>query len=289
MNGHSPIGVFDSGLGGLSVARELRALVPAEDILYYADGAYCPYGVRPEGEIERRSLAIAGWLVRRGAKAMVVACNTASSVALDAVRERFGAGCPIVGVEPAVRPAVAVTRTGRVAVLATPRTATGARLARLVAHHAGAVRVTTVAAPGLVDLIETGETDGEAVRALLAPLLLPLVAVGVDTLVLGCTHYPFVAKAIRSLIGPGVAIMDSGAAVARRTRDVLAIQGRLRPAMGGGGLSVVTSGDADRFGRIASRLLGMPVAARHVPVGDESESLRGVGRADDAVVLAGGA
>ncbi|CAA9559583.1 MAG: Glutamate racemase [uncultured Thermomicrobiales bacterium] len=261
MNGHSPIGVFDSGIGGLSVARELRALLPREDILYYADSAFCPYGVRPEAEIEGRVLAIAGWLVGRGAKAIVVACNTASSVALEAVRERYGGFCPIVGLEPAVRPAVAMTQTGKIAVLATPRTAAGERLARLVRLHAGATRVTTVAAPGLADLVEAGETDGDAVLALLDPLLRPLVAAGVDTLVLGCTHYPFVAGAIQSLIGPEVAIVESGEAVARRTRDVLALRGGLRSGTGLGALVLATSGDDVGVRRMAFRLLGTPVVA----------------------------
>ncbi len=259
-----PIGVFDSGLGGLSVLRSLRAMLPIEDVLYYADSAHCPYGLRAPEEILNRSVAITGTLVERGAKLVVVACNTATSVALQELRARFGV--PIVGLVPAVKPAVAVTRSGRIGVLATPRTACGETLAELIRRHANGTAVITVPAPGLADLVEAGYTAGPEVEGVLRPLLDPLVASGIDTLVLGCTHYPFLRDAIRLLVGPDIAVIDSGEAIARRTWDVLATHGRLRTGAEHGGLSLLTSGEANAVGATASRLLGEPVTASHLLV-----------------------
>jgi glutamate racemase len=262
MNVHQqPIGVFDSGLGGLSVLREVRALLPGEAVVYVADRAYCPYGGRPPEEILARSAAIAGALVGRGAKLLVVACNTASTVALPALRARFP-GVPIVGMVPAVKPAATATRCGKIGVLATPRTVAGEVLAGLIREHCRGAEVYGVPAPGLVELVEAGETDGPRVEAALRPLLEPLLARGVDTVVLGCTHYPFLRGAIRRLVGPGVAVIDSGEAVARRTRDVLASRCLAAPggATGGGGLTLLTSAEPERVGGVAARLLGAPVA-----------------------------
>lgn len=256
----APVGVFDSGLGGLSVLRELQALLPAEDFLYVADNAHCPYGGRPPGEIRERARLVAGALVGRGAKLLVVACNTATTVALGTLRAQFPA-VPIVGMVPAVKPAAATTRSGRIGVLATARTVGGESLAALVRDHAGTAEVRLVPAPGLVDLVERGETSGPRVEAALRPLLAPLLADGVDTLVLGCTHYPFLAAAIRELAGPDLAVIDAGAAVARRTRDVLARHGLLAPGLVPGTLSLLTSGRPDAVATAASRLLGTPQTA----------------------------
>ena len=266
MNVHSsPIGVFDSGLGGLSVLREVRAVLPAEDLVYYADCAHCPYGKQSPEAILARSLAITDALVERGAKVVVVACNTASSVALAAVRAAFP-GVPIVGLVPAVKPAVAATRSGRIGVLATPRTVAGDLLAALIREHAGATEVHLVPAPGLVDLVETGETTGPKVEAALRPLLAPLRARGVDTLVLGCTHYPFLRTAIRGVVGPEMALVDSGEAIARRTREVLDAHGQRRDRDRVGSLTLLTSGDAEEGGTVASRLLGEPVEVTRLAV-----------------------
>jgi len=257
----APIGVFDSGVGGLSVVREVRALMPAEDVIYYADSAYCPYGTRPPEEILARCLAIAGELVARGAKALILACNTACAVALPELRARLDV--PIVGLEPAVKPAAQLTRTQRVAVLATPLTASSQRLANLIRDHAMDVVVRTVPAAGLVELVEAGETDGPIVERALRPLLEPLVASDVDVVVLGCTHYPFLRAEIERLVGSGVLVVDSGPAIARRTHAVLAERGLSRDAGVGerGTLSVLTSGDAVRIGALADRLLGLDATA----------------------------
>ena len=266
MNVHpSPIGIFDSGLGGLSVLREIRSLLPAEDVVYYADCAHCPYGEQPSEAILARSLAITGVLVERGAKVVVVACNTASSVALSSLRAAYP-GVLIVGLVPALKPAVAATRSGRIGVLATPRTVAGDLLAALIREHARGTEVHLVPAPGLVDLVESGETTGPRVEAALRPLLAPLLTRGVDTLVLGCTHYPFLRVAIRGLIGREVALIDSGEAIARRTREVLDGRALRRDQDRLGSLTLLTSGGAEDGGAVASRLLGEPVAVTRLAV-----------------------
>lgn len=255
--------MLDSGLGGLSVLGELSSLLPAEDVLYYGDSAYCPYGGRSPEFILERTSRIVDFLLARGAKLIVVACNTASSVALTALRERFSV--PIVGMVPAVKPATSATRTGRIGVLATPLTVTGESLAALIREHACGAEVSSVPAPGLVELVEAGLTAGPEVEAALRPLLAPLLAKGVDTVVLGCTHYPFLRAAISEVAGPHVAVVDSGAAVARRVRDVLGQRGELR-ADGAGSLRIFTSGPPAHTGSVASRLLGVTVEAERADV-----------------------
>jgi glutamate racemase len=258
MNGQTaPIGVFDSGLGGLSVAQEIRALLRSESVLYAADHAYCPYGVRPADEIRARTLAIAEELLRRGVKLLVVACNTACAVALEDLRRVLP--IPVVGVEPAVKPAVQVTRTGRVAVLATARTVSSPRLSGLITRFAHDTVVYTVPAPALVELVEAGETNGVTVDIALWALLHPYLDRHVDAVVLGCTHFPFLRTAIERLVGPDISVIDSGAAVARHTRDVLENAGLLAPAGAPVTFEIVSTGDAEFVARIASNLIGEPI------------------------------
>lgn len=254
-----PVGVFDSGVGGLSVVRELRALLPSLAIVYYADSAFCPYGEREPATILARSLAIADTLLARGARLLVVACNTASAVALEPLRRRHPA-IPIIGLVPAVKPAVALSRSGRIAVLATPTTVRGGLLGRVIREHAGGATILTVPAPGLAELVEASETDGAVVEATLRPLLAPPLAAGIDTLVLGCTHYPFLAAPIQRLAGSHVTLVDSGAAIARRTRDVLSAGApdvsEAPDRQSGGTLTLLTSGDPTRLAAANDRLLG---------------------------------
>jgi glutamate racemase len=259
----SPVGVFDSGVGGLSVAREIRRRLPAESILYFADTAYCPYGGRPLDEIRDRSLAIGAELLRRGVKVIVVACNSASGAALEALRATFD--IPIVGLEPAVKPAAAATRSGRVGVLATAATLQAERFDRLASTFAAGVELFPQACPGLVDLVEAGHTRGENVRVVLEPLLAPLLDAGVDTVVLGCTHYPFLADAVRDVMGAGVTILDSGDAVARQVERVLRNGGRLQK-LGAGGISLLTTGEAKAVATVAERLWGDAIPTEHVSV-----------------------
>lgn len=262
-----PVGVFDSGVGGLSVVHAIRHLLPAEDLLYYADSGWCPYGVRPPEQIRERSETVVRLLVDGGAKAIVVACNTASAMAIYHLREVFPE-LPIIGLEPAVKPAVAMTASGRVGVLATPRTVTGERLRWLIETHAGGVEVMRVAATGLVELVEAGVLDGDATTEALRPLLDPMLEVGVDVVVLGCTHYPFLLDAIQAYVGPEVSVIDSGEAIARRVEHVLAEGRLLRPDDGTcGRFTFGTSGDPAVVEPVATQLLGE--AVRSVPFAAE--------------------
>lgn len=252
------IGVFDSGVGGLSVLRAIAARLPHERLHYVADSAHAPYGGRDAAFIEARALALAQGLVDLGARALVIACNTASVVAAARVRERFA--LPIVAMEPAMKPAAAVTRSGTVGVLATETTIASDAVARLAARFPE-VRWKLQPCPGLVECIERGETETPATHALLEGFVRPLLDAGADTLVLGCTHYPFVAPALRRLCGPAVTIVDPSDAVARQ------VAARLPPA-GPGGEPVhrfASTGDLAHAARVMSRLWGRPVdvAAAH--------------------------
>ncbi|HWS75980.1 MAG TPA: glutamate racemase [Quisquiliibacterium sp.] len=207
------IGVFDSGVGGLSVLREIRRQLPGEPLLYVADSGHAPYGDRSADFIEARSTAIVEFLVEAGARAIVIACNTATVVAVRALR----AWCPvpIVAMEPAIKPAVSLTRSGVVGVLATRRTLESPSVARLCERHGHEARILLQACPGLVDRVEQGDLQGAATRGLLESYVGPLLEQGADTLVLGCTHYPFLEPLLRELAGPGVSIVDPAGAVAR--------------------------------------------------------------------------
>ncbi|MDQ3657365.1 MAG: glutamate racemase [Chloroflexota bacterium] len=273
MSNNGPIGVFDSGLGGLSVLRDMRALLPTEDILYYADNAYCPYGLRSQEQIQDRSRLITALLIDHGAKAIVVACNTASSMAITDLRRHFPS-LDIIGLEPAVKPAVKLTRSGKVGVLATPRTVAGERLRWLIETHAGGVEVHTVAAAGLVELVESGILAGTAVTAVLQPLLDPMIAAGVDVIVLGCTHYPFLRGSIEAYMGAEVPVIDSGLAIARRTRYVLDSAGLLASGGGIGTLQLMTSAAAAEVEPVARLLTGQPVIVSMVPATEAVASRR---------------
>lgn len=265
MTCNGPIGVFDSGLGGLSVVREMRALMPCESIRYYADNAYCPYGLRSQAEIQERSRLVSQFLIDQGAKAIVVACNTASSMAIDDLRWRLPE-IEIIGLEPAVKPAVKLTRSGKVGVLATPRTVAGERMRWLIETHAGGVTVHRVAASGLVELVESGVLSGSAVRTALRPLLDPMIEAGVDVIVLGCTHYPFLRTEIEGYMGPGVPVIDSGMAIARRTHHVLNESELLTRNRGRGDLALMTSASVAEVQPVARLLLGEAVAVASAPV-----------------------
>lgn len=256
--------MFDSGLGGLSVLREIRALLPRENVIYYADGAHCPYGDRSSEYIRARSIRITDYLLERGSKLIVVACNTATSVALEDLRAQYEV--PIIGMVPAVKPAAKITLSGKIAVLATPRTVVGKSLARLVRDHAEMAQVYAVAAHGLVELVEAGRTSGPEVDECLLKLLSPVILSGVDTIVLGCSHYPFLRASIEELVGEEVSIIDSGEAIARRTKSVLKSGKMLIGSRKAGRLELITSGDPERTSVVASQLLEAQVEAAHVPL-----------------------
>ena len=221
MANNAPVGVFDSGVGGLSVLREIRALLPAEALLYVADSGHVPYGEKSPEFIRQRCRSIAAFLLERGAKALVLACNTATVAGVAELRELYPQ-LPIVGMEPAVKPAAAATRSGVVGVLATTGTLKSAKFAALLDRFASDVRVITQPCPGLVERIEAGELDDPATRALLQGFVTPLLAEGCDTLILGCTHYPFIKPLLRTLVPESISLIDTGAAVARQLQRLLA-------------------------------------------------------------------
>lgn len=230
------IGVFDSGVGGLTVLRELQRLLPAARLRYLADAAYAPYGNRSPEDIRSRSLAIAEHLIARGSGLIVIACNTATAHAIDTLRARWP-GLPFVGTEPGIKPAVAASRNGRIGLLATPATAASVRLRALIERHAGTAHVTVQGCPGIVDHIEAGDLDSAELRALVAEHCAPLRAAGVDTALLGCTHYPLIEPLWRAALGPEVGLLRIETAVARRAADLWT------PAPGGPALDVETSGN----------------------------------------------
>lgn len=246
------VGVFDSGIGGLSVVAALHRRLPSLPVRYIADTAWFPYGDRPAPEVERRARALAEQLLAEGCRLLVVACNTSSSAALEALRERFDV--PVVGMEPPLKPAVERSHSGRVAVLVTPATARGERLARLHRAHAGDAAVLTVPMPGLADRVEAGEVDGERVEALLHGALDGIARDGVDQVALGCTHYGFLRPAIEAVLGPEVAVLDAAEAVAQRVEQQLAEHGIAVPA--GPAVPVVASatGDGRTFADALERL-----------------------------------
>jgi len=258
-----PIGVFDSGVGGLSVLREIRRELPDEHLLYVADSGYAPYGDRPADFIIERSTSVAEFLIGHGAKAIVVACNTATAVAVEALRARFT--LPIVAIEPAVKPAAAATESGVVGVLATTQTLSSAKFARLVDQYAGGATVLTQACPGLVEQVEAGDLSGPRTRTMIEEYVSPLVNEGADTLVLGCTHYPFLAPVIEEVAGVGITIIDPAVAVARELRRRLNAAGLLSTTGQPGSERFWTTGPVDSVEPIVSRLWGRDVEVRTLP------------------------
>ncbi len=254
MSDRGLVGVFDSGVGGLTVWREVARQLPHESTLYLADQAHVPYGERSLLEVRRFSEAIVRFLLDGGAKVVVVACNTASAAALHHLRRAFPE-VPFVGMEPAVKPAVERTRTGVVGVLATEATFQGELFASLLDRYAEDAEVLTQVCPGLVEAVEAGEIETAETEALLRTYLTPLVEAGADQLVLGCTHYPFLRPAIERIAGSEVSIIDPAPAVARQTGRVLARDdgrsNRSLPARH----QFYTTGDVATFTTIVKRLI----------------------------------
>ena len=259
-----PLGVLDSGVGGLSVLVHLFRRLPAESMLYFADQAHIPYGPRPPEQIREFTAEITRFLLRGGAKTIVVACNTATAAALDYLRQNFPT-IPFVGMEPAVKPAAQTTRSGKVGVLATPSTLNSHRYAGLMSRYAAGIQVYENPCSGLVQLIEAGAIDAPATRALLHRVVDPMLADGVDTLVLGCTHYPFIRPLLQEIVGAEVAIIDPAAAVARHTQFVLQ-QHQLAVAPDGpqGSRRCFTSGSPQQLQSMAALMLDEVCPAEHV-------------------------
>jgi len=274
----APLGVFDSGIGGLSVLQALCRALPAERFVYLADTGHAPYGERGDAFVARRTHTVARYLVQQhGVKALVVACNTATAAAMDGLRARYRS-LPLIGVEPALKPAGSATRSGTVAVMATRGTVGSARFARLVAQLPGSTQVRVQACDGLASALEAEvacRTAGEALAAHAHTLALCrryVQALGpwgsapgeADTLVLGCTHYVFAEPALQALVGPQVRILSTGEPVARQTQRLLQAQGLQRPAATpalAAPLCLLSTGDASALARAAERWLGVATAA----------------------------
>ncbi len=264
----APIGVFDSGAGGLTILSALRLELPHEHFIYLGDTAHCPYGVRSDADINALSIRASRFLSEQGAKLVVVACNTASQAALNTLRATFS--IPFVGVVPAVKPAARATKKGRIGVAATNQAAKAIYLRQLIDEFAGGIQVYAVGCPELVTLVENGDLDGPEVEEAVRRGLQPLLDAGVDVIVLGCTHFPALRPVIERITRNAVQVIDSGTAVARRTHSVLDTEALIRPASSSCDsaekLQVWCSGNPAAFSKIASKLLGYPVVAQQASI-----------------------
>lgn len=256
----APIGIFDSGLGGLSVLRHIREQLPNESLCYFADSGFAPYGDRTEDEIAQRTLFAAQYLLQQGAKALVVACNTATAVAIKLLRAQYP-DLILVGVEPGLKPAASLSKTGCIGVLATSRTLASAKYQRLCEQiqQSMNVRFINQACPGLVTQIEKGELESAATLALLSKYLQPIFATEADTLVLGCTHYPFVENAIKRLIAKEskrpIQLVDTGAAIAKQLKRLLEEHQVTNQQKTPSPIHCTTSGDTEKLQFALSQLL----------------------------------
>jgi glutamate racemase len=256
-----PIGVFDSGLGGLTVARALLDLLPAEHLVYFGDTGRFPYGPKPAHEVLKYAIEISDLLLERDVKMLVVACNSAAAAALDHLRDR--ADVPVIGViEPGMRAAARVTRSGRVGVIGTVGTISSGAYQRSAAAIDPAIELTCAACPGFVEFVEAGDVDSDQVHVLAERLLAPVVRARVDTLVLGCTHYPLLARTIGDVMGPDVVLVSSADETAFEVRKVLG-EPAAAPAPGGRATrrQFITSGDVEVFRALGGRFLGPEVDA----------------------------
>jgi glutamate racemase len=250
-----PLGIFDSGIGGLSVWREIARQLPREDTIYFADQIHIPYGPRSLQEIRSFSEAITRFLLAQGCRLIVVACNAASAAALKHLRATFP-DVPFVGMEPAVKPAAETTLTGVVGVLATPATFQGELFASVVERFANGVQLVKEVCPGLVQQVEAGRLNTPDTLQMLDRFLTPIREANADTIVLGCTHYPFVIEAIRGL-APGVNVIDPAPAIARQVDRVLRERRWLCPEDRAGQHRFITSGDLDLYQDILRLLVNV--------------------------------
>ncbi len=239
-----PIGIFDSGVGGLSVAMEIARLLPAEDLLYIGDQANVPYGSKPLERIQQLSDSITRFLLEKKAKCVVVACNTASAASLHTLRQSYPT-IPFIGMEPAIKPASQATQTGAIGVLATPATFKGQLYNQTLQRYANGKQVYQSTCDGLVEQIEAGELNSPRTLQILQNALQPMLAAGVDSVVLGCTHYPFVLEQIANIAGPAVQIINPAPAVARQVRAVLQERSALEQGDTLGNFTLITTGDVD--------------------------------------------
>ncbi|MCP1291378.1 MULTISPECIES: glutamate racemase [Chromobacterium] len=255
------IAMFDSGLGGLSVWKAVRAALPGRGITYLADQAYCPYGQRSHSDIAERSVRMGRYLQEQGATLLVVACNTATTAGIAAMRRELS--IPLVGIEPAIKPAAAMSRTGRIAVLATQATLQSERVRKLLDTHAGHVEVLRRVGTGWVEQVEAGELDSPRTRELVAAVVRPLLDERIDHIALGCTHYPFLEPLIRELTGDGIALYDPAEAIARRVASLLP---DAAPAVAPAYRFITTDADSAGMRRILPLLIGADHPVESLPL-----------------------
>lgn len=251
----NPIGIFDSGVGGLSVLRVIHQQMPSENIIYFGDQGHVPYGARPMEEIQKFSAGITRFLLEQKSKIIVVACNTASAAALKYLRDEFK-DVQFVGMEPAVKPAAEITQTGKVGVLATPATFQGALYASVVERFGAGVELFQHTCSGLVSQIEKGDLDSPATRSILEDALHPMLDKNIDTVVLGCTHYPFVIPLIQSIVGENVRVIDPAPAIARQTHRLLDVEKLLNNSSATSAVQIYSSGNIANVQAVLPTLLG---------------------------------
>ncbi len=256
-----PIAVFDSGVGGISVLKHIHQLLPNENLLYVADSIHAPYGNKSAAEIQARCFAIAEFLIAKDAKALVVACNTATAAAIDQMRAKYS--LPIIGMEPAVKPAAEASRSGIIGVLATTGTLQSAQFAALLESYGRNVEVVTQACVGLVECVERGELSQESTRALVKRYCQPLLDEGADSIVLGCTHYPLLKSLIQEVVGADVVLIDTGAAVANQLKSRLLEQGLLADVDQIASINFWSNSDSANAENVIAQLWGEPIKVSH--------------------------
>lgn len=244
MENREPIGVFDSGVGGISLLRELVKIMPNENYLYLGDSQNAPYGTKSLEEVRRLTLENVDILLSHGAKAVVVACNTATSAAVAILREKFP-DLPLVGIEPAIKPAVLYKQNSRVVVMATPMTLRQEKFQKLMKQYEDQARIVPLPCPGLMEFVERGELEGERLKTYLEKLFRSVRKEPIDSIVLGCTHYPFAKKMIEETVGHEVAIFDGGNGTAREMRRRLMVAGKLTKSEKKGTVSFLNSRDTE--------------------------------------------
>lgn len=255
------IAIFDSGVGGLSVFREIYCLLPGEEYVYYCDNANCPYGDKPKEFIEKRAMEISSKLISMGAEIIVVACNTATAAAIDALRARFD--IPFIGMEPAIKPAISHTESGVVGVLATAGTFRGELYRHTSSKYKGQTSIIERVGKGLVELVESGDTSSDTAREMVMECIRPMLQAGADQIVLGCTHYPFLETLIREC-APGVEIINPAPAVARHTVEVLQQIGYPLKKEGRGEVLFIASGDDKVLKQMAGEIIRDPRADMNI-------------------------
>lgn len=258
------IAVFDSGVGGLSVLAHIHRLLPHESLIYVADTAYMPYGCKPPEQVLARCLAVADFFDKQQVKALVVACNTATAVAIEALR--MHSSTPVIGMEPAIKPAALASRTGVIGVLATTATLGSGKFNGLKSRFDRHARILVQPCPGLVEQVEQGDLHGEKTRMLLERYLQPLLKSGIDTLVLGCTHYPFLLPLIRQIVGNAIDIIDTGGPIARQLQRQLEARSLLLSSERAGTVEFWTSGDCVRVEPVMTQLWQAPVTLHHLSI-----------------------